>query len=565
MVSITIVSFFLLSARLAMALDNMPPDGSVKNLFPLTLIHINDFHARYEETTLKSKVCPAKDYNTGKCIAGIARVYYMIKKLLNDYKQLNPIYLNAGDNYQGTLWYNLLRWEVTAEFIKKLKPSVMTFGNHEFDHGLKGLKPYLDELEKANIQTVIANMNLNKDKELSQSKLPKSTVLTVNGQKIGVIGVLYDKTHEVAQTGGVTFYSSVNAVKSEAAALKQKGIKIIVVLSHCSLDEDKKIAREAGNDIDVIVGAHSHSFLYSKESKMPYDKKNDVIEGPYPVLVENGAKRKVLIVQAKAYGKYVGRLTLYFDQDGNVKHWEGFPVFINGSVPQDPSVAKDMIRWREKVQEIGSTVIGRTEVELERDPCRDRECTLGVVVADAFADHYTNQTFKPIAFIQAGNFRNPIEKGDITNGDIIEAAPFGSTVDLIKIKGQNIWDAAEHSYTWDDENRTNCLQVSGLRIVIDANKEFYKRVVSIQVRGYRSPKQETYQKLDPKAEYYVALPSYLADGKDGFVALSKSLARWKGPLDSDVFKAYVQKVRVIKNLSLGRVEIRGKTNISRRK
>ncbi|XP_053689491.1 apyrase-like [Sabethes cyaneus] len=561
----TVVGAVLLtfSALSVTALDHMPADGNVKGLFPLTLIHNNDFHARFEETNLKSKACSEKDRKSGSCIAGIARLYHMINKLRADYKSLNPIYLNAGDNYQGTLWYNLLRWNVTAEFIKKLKPTVMTFGNHEFDHGLKGLRPYLDELKKENIPTVIANMKLNGDKELPE--LPKSIILTVKGQRIGIIGVLYDKTHESAQTGRVTFFSAVQAVKSEATELKKKGVKIIVVLSHCSLDEDKKIAREAGNDIDVIVGAHSHSFLYSKESNKPYDSINDVIEGPYPELVANGVNKKVLIVQAKAYGKYVGRLTVYFDQDGNVKYWEGFPVYISGSVTQDPAILKDMVVWREIVKKTGSTVVGSTEVELEREPCRDRECTLGVVVADAFADHYTNETFRPLAIAQAGMFRNPIAKGDITNGDIIEATPYGSTVDLILLKGQHIWDAAEHSYTWDDENRTNCLQVSGMRIVIDANKDFYKRVVSIEVRDYRKPKSETYQKLDRNAEYYVATPSYLADGKDGFVSMGKSLARWKGALDSDVFKAYVEKVCVIKNLSLGCVKILGTANKSRRK
>lgn len=72
---------------------------------------------------MKSNTCAPKD--KGQCIAGIARVYHKIKELLKEHEKKNPIYLNAGDNFQGTLWYNLLRWEVTAAFITKLPPVAM--------------------------------------------------------------------------------------------------------------------------------------------------------------------------------------------------------------------------------------------------------------------------------------------------------------------------------------------------------------------------------------------------------------------------------------------------------
>nr|XP_029731857.1 apyrase-like [Aedes albopictus] len=548
----SVVIFILLSsfAAVVWTTDNMPADKDVSKLFPLTLIHINDLHARFDETNMKSNACTAKD----QCIAGIARVYQKIQDLLKEYKSKNAIYLNAGDNFQGTLWYNLLRWEVTADFITKLKPTAMTLGNHEFDHTPKGLAPYLAELDKAGIPTLVANLVMNNDPDLKSSKIQKSIKVTVGGKTIGIIGVLYDKTHEIAQTGKVTLSNAVETVKREAAALKKDKVDIIVVLSHCSYDEDKKIAKEAGQDIDVIVGAHSHSFLYSKESNKPYDQK-DKIEGPYPTIVESNNKRKIPIVQAKSFGKYVGRLTLYFDNEGEVKHWEGYPEFIDNKVKQDPKILEALIPWRKKVQEIGSTKVGETTIELDRDSCRDKECTLGVLYADAFADHYTNSSFRPFAIIQAGNFRNPIKVGKITNGDIIEAAPFGSTADLIRLKGDNLWTVAEHSFALDDENRTNCLQVSGLRIVIDPSKKIGSRVVEIDVMDNRNPKSEDLKPLDKNAEYFIAVPSYLADGKDGFSAMKKATARWSGPLDSDVFKSYVEKIKKVDSLKLGRVVV----------
>lgn len=66
-----------------------------------------------------SNTCKATD----QCIGGYARVVTKIKELLNERK--NPLYLNAGDNFQGTLWYNVHRWNVTSYLLNLLPADVM--------------------------------------------------------------------------------------------------------------------------------------------------------------------------------------------------------------------------------------------------------------------------------------------------------------------------------------------------------------------------------------------------------------------------------------------------------
>lgn len=51
-----------------------------------------------------------------------------VKMLLEQQKDLNPVYLNAGDNFQGTLWYNMFRWNVTSYFLNMLPADVMVCG-----------------------------------------------------------------------------------------------------------------------------------------------------------------------------------------------------------------------------------------------------------------------------------------------------------------------------------------------------------------------------------------------------------------------------------------------------
>lgn len=77
-----------------------------ETLFPVTIIHLNDMHARFDETNINSNTCRPGD----SCIGGYARVVTKAKELLVTKADKNPIYLNAADNYQGTLWYNMFRW-----------------------------------------------------------------------------------------------------------------------------------------------------------------------------------------------------------------------------------------------------------------------------------------------------------------------------------------------------------------------------------------------------------------------------------------------------------------------
>ena len=58
------------------------------------------------------------DSKEEECIGGIARVKTASKKLREE--RPNAIFLNAGDYYQGTIWYTLFKWNVTAEFTNKL-------------------------------------------------------------------------------------------------------------------------------------------------------------------------------------------------------------------------------------------------------------------------------------------------------------------------------------------------------------------------------------------------------------------------------------------------------------
>ena len=45
----------------------------------------------------------------------------------------NILFLNAGDHFQGTFWYTILKSQVVAEFVSLMKHDVMAIGKHALD------------------------------------------------------------------------------------------------------------------------------------------------------------------------------------------------------------------------------------------------------------------------------------------------------------------------------------------------------------------------------------------------------------------------------------------------
>lgn len=205
----------------------------------------------------------------------------------------------------------------------------------------------------------------------------KSLVMTKFGRPIGIVGVT---TTFRSNWGKVNILPEVDAVRQEVARLTADGIDIIIVLSHCGLETDREIAKFGGT-IDIIVGGHSHSFLFSGENPPGPDIPVD----SYPTIEKQENGREVLIVQASAYTKYLGDITLYFDANGIVQNYEGTPIFLNHDVVQDPEIVAELAPWKAGVDAIQNQVVGIAKFDVSSNRCYSRECGMGDLTADANA------------------------------------------------------------------------------------------------------------------------------------------------------------------------------------
>uniref|UniRef100_A0A1Q3FBL0 Apyrase n=1 Tax=Culex tarsalis TaxID=7177 RepID=A0A1Q3FBL0_CULTA len=503
-----------------------PPKSDDPPALQLVILHNNDMHARFEQIGAYGNECQPADVASNRCYGGFARVAHKVREYRA--KEANGglpvLYLNAGDTYTGTPWFAVYKDNITAAFLNLLKPDAISLGNHEFDLGVNGLVPFLNEVD---FPVLAANLDLSKTPSMQSTKsLRPSTVFTKGGVKIGIIGYLTPETKQLTQVNTVEYLDEIEAINKEAAALKSQGVNILIALGHSGLERDRQIAAGCP-DIDLVIGGHSHTFLYSGTAPDEVDKP----EGPYPVLVQNRAGRDVPVVQAYAYTKYLGYMKVDFDQAGNLLSFDGSPILLNGAVDRDSDVLELLDVYRPGILELDE-VIGQTRVLLDASRCRFEECNIGNMISDAMVMTYamsreqTNEfwTDAAIAFIQGGGIRASIEVGEggnITKKDLKTVLPFGNAMILAEVTGETIRQMLEHSVSRYD-GRTGYgefLQMAGVHVVYDLSKPPGHRVVSVEVRCARCS-IPSFSPLYDYDRYKIILNQFLWEGGDGYTVFS---------------------------------------------
>ncbi len=473
----------LMTATAALALMT----GAAQADFTLTILHTNDFHDRFEPINGFDSTCNAEQIAADECFGGIARLATAIATARDD--ATNPILLDAGDQYQGSLLYTQYKGAMSVEFMPQLGYDAMAVGNHEFDDGPAGLATLLDGVEFP-----VLSANIDVTGEPSLAKVAKSTVLDVAGERVGIVAVLAEDTPETSSPGpNVIFSPIIDAAQAEIDRLTEEGVNKIVVLSHVGLPADKRLA-EGLTGADVIVGGHSHTLLSNTDE--------DAVD-TYPVMV-NG----VPIVQAYAYGKYLGELVVEFDDAGEVISASGDPILIDGSVVQDIAMVARVEELAEPLEELRAMVVASTEAAIggEREVCRAQVCEMGVLIAEAMLARVADQGIE-IAIQNGGGIRSSIDAGDVTMGEVLTVLPFQNTLSTFRVDGATILAALENGVGAVEEGAGRFPQVAGMSYAFDPAADPGSRVSDVMVGG---------EPLDEARVYGVVSNNYVRNGGDGY-------------------------------------------------
>ena len=469
--------------------------------YTLHVLHINDLHSRIESISGSGSTCRAEDEAENKCFGGVARLYTQINALRDAIRAEggNVIVLDAGDQFQGSLMYTTYKGAAEAEFMNMIGFDAMAVGNHEFDDGPGKLAEFIEAVE---VPLVSGNLDLSRSGELG-GKIAGTLVLEVGGEKIGIVSALATDTVDTSSPGpDVTFQDEIDSIAADVAELEAQGVTKIIALNHVGYNKDQAIAA-AVPGVDAVVGGHSHTYLSASDPAR---------QGAYPTLVSQEDGDMVPVVQAGAYGRYLGHLVLTFDDAGNVTWAEGDTIVLDASVTPDATVLARVAELAGPIEELKARVIGQATdaIEGDRSVCRAKECPMGNLVADAMLDRVKDQGVT-IAIQNGGGLRASIDAGEITMGEVLTVLPFQNTLATFQAPGAVIVAALENGVSAVADGAGRFPQVAGLKYAFSAAAEPGSRVSDVMVM-----EGDQWVPIDPAKVYGVVTNDYVRKGGDGF-------------------------------------------------
>lgn len=497
----------------------------------LRILHTNDTHAHLAGLDERGNAC----FTDAACRGGMSRIAAAIDAARREGD--NVLALDAGDQFQGTLFYAVEKWPVLADYDRRLPYDAMTLGNHEFDEGCGALRQFLDAQP---IPVVAANLAPERGCPLSGSRIRPFVVRTVRGEAVGIVGLANDRVTAQAQACPQTrFLDAAESLRQAVATLEAQGVRRIVALSHLGLSRDRELARTV-DGVDVIVGGHTHTYLGPGSTV-----------GPYPLVERSPSGQPVLVVTAARATRYLGDLAVTFDARGIPVQWRGGPRELLPQAPRREDISALTARYAAGLERYQAETVGRHAVDMPdgMEACRSGECFGGLLLADALLEHARPQGAQA-ALVNAGSIRAAIPPGEVSRGRLLTAMPFGNGIVLREYTGRQLRQALEHGVAGEGGLGPALLQPAGLRYSVDASRPVGSRIVAAEMvlpTGEAVPLQE-------QARYRVALPAYLARGGDGYAMLREGRPLpLKELTDAEAVAAYLAAHSPLERMCGGRI------------
>lgn len=507
------------------------PEAERQPGLELTILHTNDTHSHLAGIDKYGNAA----FDESKSRGGLGRIAQMVRerKARND----NVLAVDAGDQFQGTLYYSMNKWKIIAEIDALMPWLLTTLGNHEFDEGCEELAKYL---KASKLPVLAANLAPRPGCALVGARYVPHMVVKVRGVPVGIVGIANDEARDVSKACPHTaFTDRVETLQREVRKLEAQGVKHIIAVTHIGLPDDRELARKV-DGVDVIVGGHTHSYLGPAPS-----------DGTYPIVEKSPSGQPVLVVTAKFAAQYLGDLNVQFDTQGVPMRWNGQAEELANSYPSDKAVAQCVRKNTKALDKYRKAIIGSHDIVMPDgiDACREGECLGGLLAVDAMQE-FARPYGVNIAIYNGGGIRAAMPKGQISRGDLLTVHPFGNMYVLREFSGAQLLEALEHGVSGENGLGPRLMHVAGLRYFVDPAKPVGKRVTKVEVLD----EKENASPLDPNGRYPIILSDYLANGGDHFAMLKdgKRLPS-PDPIDVDMLEAFLRKHSPLPRPMTGRI------------
>ena len=497
----------------------------------------------------------------------------------------NTVVASAGDNIGATpLLSSLFHDEPSIEALSLAGLQVSALGNHDLDEGWwelyrmqKGGCHPVDGCQDgtpfagASFSYLAANVTLDPGKAdpaqlalagiqgtAPRPLLPAYTVRDVGGVRVGFIGLILQDAPRVIvafAVRGLVFHPVPEAANDAARALREQGVRTIVVLIHEGGQQGGSnpaagasgsfdingcermspnfvdLVDDMSDDIDVVVSGHTHSVY------------NCTIDGK-------------LVTSASSAGRMITDIDLRVRQsDGEVVSKTARNLVVTRDVPKDPAQAGLLAHYRPLGDKVGNRVVGSIAASLTRNENAAGESALGDVVADAFLEAAKNMpgANPDVAIWNPGGIRADFmaQPGSaptpITYSQVFSVMPFGNELIVKSVTGEVLLKMLEEQF---GAERRRIMQVSsGFTYAYDPSRPAGRRITRDSIRINGSP-------LDLKREYRLATSNFLWDSGDGMSALLAGTDPLLIGTDYDLLADYFSRHSPVRPSPQNRIHIR---------
>lgn len=436
----------------------------------VTLLQVNDVY----------QISPVDKGRRG----GLARVATLRQQI--EAESPHTLYLLAGDTLAPSVASNIFKGRQMIAVWNATGLDIAVLGNHEFDFGDAILRERMGE---SKFTWLGSNVFDRKTGKLFNG-MPPFVVREFEGVRVGFFGLTTTDTAQSSSPGkDVEFRDPCLTARAALAALRARGVRTVVAVTHLTLAADKRLARCAPG-LDAIIGGHEHTVLTSLSGRTP-------------------------IFKMGSDARNLGRIDLFISKRTRALQsmdWEIIPV--TDETKEDPQAASVVAEFEQRLSAELDKPVGRTSVALDarQETNRSRETNLGSYVADA----YRAQTGAQVALLNGGSIRSntTYAPGELTKRDVLSILPFENPIVMVEVSGAQIRAALEHGVSRVREEKEAGLfpQVSGLHFTYDGRRPPGRRVTEITIWMNANENAP----LDDKKIYTLAANTYVLGGGDGY-------------------------------------------------
>ena len=471
-------------------------------------------------------------------VHGAVEGYAYIAQLKAGYeaKGAEVILVDAGDFSQGTTYVSSTKGADAVTMMNAAGYDVVTLGNHEFDYGYAQLK---ENMSKAKFKVVCADVFNEDGTPIFDASY---TYTTKSGVKVGFFGMETPETQTKANPAlikGLTFADKdafTKAAADQVAALKDADV--VICLAHLGVDAESAPYRStdlyaAVKGIDFIIDGHSHTVMTKGEKGEPIQSTGTAFKNIGVIVIDDASKK-------------IESNSLYEIKEDTAK---------------DATVAAAAKVIVDRVNNEYGVKFATSKVELNGAKApngnRDVETNNGDLITDAMRwkvlqnkDGLTVNEDHVVAITNGGGIRAAIAKGDVTKKDINTVLPFGNTVAVVYVTGEQLLEALEASTFSTPTAVGGFPQVSGINFTIHTGKAYDKNDATYPESTYYGPKtinrvvinSVNGKEFKANEVYAVVTNNFCAAGGDTYYAFKAASAQFDTgiPLDEAVME-YVTK------------------------